>query len=96
MLTGRQVFVADGLMQMIARHIQAVPEPPSRHSPFPVPAELDAIVLDCLAKFAAQRPASAWELADRLAKCELNSTWTREDAQGWWQNRLEPEPAVAL
>jgi serine/threonine-protein kinase len=96
MLTGRQVFVADGLMQMIARHIQAVPEPPSRDSPFPVPAELDAIVLDCLAKFAAQRPASAWELADRLAKCEPNSTWTREDAQGWWQNRLEPEQAVAL
>ena len=96
MLTGRQVFQADGLMQMIARHIQAQPEPPSRHSPFTLPAELDGIVLDCLAKFASQRPASAWELADRLAQCELASAWTREDAQSWWQTRLEPEPAVAL
>ena len=96
MLTGRQVFQADGLMQMIARHIQAVPEPPSRHSPFPVPAELDEIVLDCLAKFAPQRPASAWELADRLAGCEADSPWSREDAQRWWQSRLEPEPAVTL
>jgi hypothetical protein len=96
MLTGRQVFQADGLMQMIARHIQAKPEPPSRHSPFTVPAELDEIVLDCLAKFASQRPASAWELADRLAQCEIESPWTRQDARGWWETRLEPEPAVSL
>jgi eukaryotic-like serine/threonine-protein kinase len=96
MLTGRQVFEADGLMQMIARHIQAKPEPPSRHSPFTVSAELDEIVLDCLAKFAPQRPASAWELADRLAQAEVASPWTREDARGWWQTRINPEPAITF
>jgi hypothetical protein len=96
MLTGRQVFEADGLMQMIARHIQAKPEPPSRYSPFTLPPDLDQIVLACLAKFAAERPAAAWELADRLTQCEANSPWSREDARGWWQSRLAPESAVSL
>jgi eukaryotic-like serine/threonine-protein kinase len=96
MLTGRHVFEADSVLQMVARHIQATPEPPSRHSAFPVSAELDEIVLACLAKRPANRPASAWELADRLAQCEVHSPWTREDAQRWWETRLEPEPAVSL
>ena len=96
MLTGRQVFEAESVMQMIARHIQAVPEPPSLHSAFHIPGELDEIVLACLAKRPAERPASAWELADRLAQCEIDSPWTREDARRWWETRLGPEPAVTL
>jgi serine/threonine-protein kinase len=95
MLTGRQVFDADGVLQMVARHIQATPEPPSRYSAFPISAELEEIVLACLAKRPSERPSSAWELADRLAQC-VGSPWTREDARRWWQTRLEPEPAVIL
>jgi eukaryotic-like serine/threonine-protein kinase len=83
-------------MQMIARHLQSLPVPPSRFSREPIPAHLDAIVLACLAKLPADRPASAWELADRLAECELAAPWTREDARRWWQGRLTPEPAVVL
>jgi serine/threonine-protein kinase len=95
MLTGRQVFDADGVLQMVARHIQATPEPPSRYSAFPISAELEEIVLACLAKRPSERPSSAWELADRLAQC-VGSPWTREDARRWWETRLEPEPAVIL
>jgi hypothetical protein len=95
MLTGRQVFDADGVLQMVARHIQAAPEPPSRYSPFPVPAGLEEIVLACLAKRPSDRPSSAWELADRLARC-VESPWTREDARRWWETRLEPESMVTL
>jgi hypothetical protein len=94
MLTGRQVFEAEGVIQMIARHLQATPEPPSRFSEEPIPAQLDAIVLACLAKRPADRPASAWELADRLAECELATPWTREDARRWWRARLTPESAT--
>jgi eukaryotic-like serine/threonine-protein kinase len=96
MLTGRQLFEAESVMQMIARHLQSLPVPPSRFSREPIPAHLDAIVLACLAKLPADRPASAWELADRLAECELAAPWTREDARRWWQGRLTPEPAVVL
>jgi hypothetical protein len=96
MLTGRQVFQADGVVQMIARHLQAVPQPPSRHSGFPVPPDLDDLVLACLAKHPADRPASAWELADLLEQCQVEAPWTREDARRWWETRLEPEPAMTF
>jgi serine/threonine-protein kinase len=96
MLTGRQVFEADSVIQMIARHLQSDPLPPSRVSEEPIPAQLDAIVLACLAKRPADRPPSAWDLADRLAACEPATPWTREDARRWWESRLTPEPAVSL
>jgi eukaryotic-like serine/threonine-protein kinase len=96
MLTGRQVFDADSVLQMVARHIQTAPVPPSRYSAFPISAELEEIVLACLAKRPSERPASAWELADRLTHCGAESPWTREDARRWWETRLNPEPAVSL
>lgn len=96
MLTGRQVFQAQSIMQMIVQHVQAVPDPPSRHSPFPIPALLDQLVLACLAKRPSERPSSAWELGDRLAECDVPSPWTRHDARSWWETRLEPEPMVVL
>jgi serine/threonine-protein kinase len=96
MLTGRQVFEAENVMQMIARHLQSAPMPPSRYSKEPIPGQLDAIVLACLAKQPADRPASAWVLADRLVECELAKPWTREDAHRWWESRLTPEPAVTI
>jgi serine/threonine-protein kinase len=96
MLTGRPVFDADTTVQMIARHLQATPRPPSELSPAPIPAELDAIVLACLAKRPSDRPSGAWELADRLAACELAGAWTREDARGWWGERLSLAPPVPV
>jgi len=96
MLTGRQVFEAENVMQMIARHLQSVPGPPSQFSREPIPSQLDAIVLACLAKRPTDRPASAWELADRLAECEPATPWTREDARCWWESRRMPEPAVTV
>jgi eukaryotic-like serine/threonine-protein kinase len=96
MLTGRYVFPGEGVVQIMARHIHTPPEPPSLYSLYHIPAELDAIVLACLAKNPADRPASARELADRLARCEVDDHWSRQHAQLWWESRLEPEPAVAL
>jgi serine/threonine-protein kinase len=96
MLTGRQVFEADSVLQMLLQHLQAVPDPPSLHSPFPLPPALEEIVLACLAKRPADRPVGAWEMADRLAQVQVNSSWTWEDARPWWDTRLEPEAAVTF
>jgi serine/threonine-protein kinase len=95
MLTGRLVFEGDSAIQILARHIQVPPESPSRHSTFPIPAALEEIVLACLAKRPADRPATARELADRLARCEVDSPWTREDARRWWETQSEGAHPVA-
>src|SRR6266850_146214 len=58
LLTGRLVFEADTAVKMMLQHIQNIPEPPSRFSELEVPRELDDVLLACLAKKPADRPAT--------------------------------------
>ena len=61
----------------------------SRH---PIPPELDALVLACLAKDPAARPASAAILSDALAAIPLPAPWTPARAHAWW---IEHVPQLA-
>jgi serine/threonine protein kinase len=96
MLTGRYVFTGDSSIQVVARHVSLTPVAPSRHSGFDISPALDELVLACLRKRPADRPASARELCDLLGQCEVEAAWTREDARRWWENRMMPEAAVVL
>lgn len=88
MLTGRLVFEADSAMQMLAAHLERTPAAPSVGSPFPVPAALDRLILECLAKRPEDRPASAEVMAARLREVVLDAPWTAVDASTWWESRL--------
>jgi serine/threonine-protein kinase len=105
MLTGGMVFEARTALEMIARHLDAAPAPPSEHTDRAVPIELDRIVLDCLAKDPARRPASARELARRLRAVPFADAWNAEKAESWWEvaapevveraeRAMEPAPAA--
>jgi hypothetical protein len=60
--TGRPPFVAEGVGELIVKHITE--EPPAPSSIYPgIPAAFDRLVLRCLAKNAAERFASGSELA---------------------------------
>ena len=83
LLTGRQVFEADKAMQLVTQHMQAEPTPPSSRVELPVPAELDRIVLGCLAKKPSDRPPSAADLS-RLLGAVATTPWTQDDARHWW------------
>ena len=96
MLTGRYVFTGDSPMQIVARHVSSAPVPPSRLSRFDISPTLDDLILACLQKKPADRPATARELCDRLTRCEVEAGWTREDARLWWTTQLEPEVALVL
>lgn len=66
---------------------------PSACLPAPVPDDLAALVMQCLARDQDARPADAMALDERLAKCSAAGTWTRRAASEWWANRptlLEP------
>ncbi len=67
LLTGQPVFPA-GLtaFQLQVAHVQTTPRPASALRP-DLPADLDALLADLLAKSSEARPASAQEVHDRLA-----------------------------
>jgi serine/threonine-protein kinase len=85
LLTGHAVFSADTPVAMALAHVQETPVPPSVRSRFQIPAALEALILECLAKDPAARPASAVVLGKRLAGTMLQETWTQEDAHMWWE-----------
>jgi eukaryotic-like serine/threonine-protein kinase len=87
LLTGEMVFEADTALVMIGRHLRSEPIPPSIRSGRPIPPELDQVILACLAKEPAGRPASAIELSRRLAGVEV-PRWSATDAQAWWDANL--------
>ena len=91
LLTGELVFTADTPMKLLMAHAHSAPEPPSAKTELPIPAELDALVLSCLAKNREQRPASARDLLRRLDAVKLEAAWTNERAREWWRTHLPPQ-----
>ncbi len=83
-LTGQLLFQASTPAQMLLHHAQTPPVPPSQMSELPIPRELEAVLMMCLEKKPAQRPASALELEARLARIRIERPWTQEDAREWW------------
>ncbi|HEX3826188.1 MAG TPA: serine/threonine-protein kinase [Sporichthyaceae bacterium] len=65
LLTGRPPFPDDSPVETLGRHLSEAPERPSVRRP-EVPADLDSLVLDLLAKEPTDRPANAAEVARRL------------------------------
>ena len=49
-----------------------------------MPADLQAVVLRCLAKDPAQRFAGAEELDSALAGCACAGLWAEAEAAAWW------------
>jgi hypothetical protein len=92
LLTGQLVFTGDTPMQLLIQHAQTPPEPPSARTELPIPTELDAIVLACLAKDPSDRPQTARELARRLDAVPVSSEWTPELAREWWDTH-HPVPS---
>jgi eukaryotic-like serine/threonine-protein kinase len=92
LLTGRLVFQAPNAIQMMYQHANAEPVAPSQRSELEVPADLDRIILSCLAKLPENRPQSARELSRLLATTGSASAWSEERAHRWWE-RHHPEAA---
>jgi hypothetical protein len=51
------------------------------------------LILSCLAKSPAERPASAAELEARLSACPDSAPWTAEASRGWWLRLDAKRPA---
>ena len=92
LVTGLLVFTGQTTMEIMMQHAQVAPVAPSTRTELEVPVALDRAILACLAKDPDERPASADELAERLASIEVRSRWTPERAREWWELH-HPAPA---
>lgn len=69
MLTGRMVFDAPSLVALLSKHLLDQPEPPSRRRPdLRISADLDELVLSCLAKEPKARLPSMERVIEEIAK----------------------------
>jgi eukaryotic-like serine/threonine-protein kinase len=84
LLTGMLVFEGENALQVMMQHVQAEPRRPSQRVEQPVPAGLEQLVMACLEKDPARRPATAEAVGDRLDAVLLPSEWTAERAEEWW------------
>jgi len=92
LLTGSLVFPKrEGLAAAVA-HVKDIPVPPSTRTELPIPNALDNIVLRCLAKDPAERPAGCAELARLLRDCIPDGSWSQSDAHAWWESNHPPIP----
>ena len=85
LLTGRPPFEAGDAMSMLMHHSSTTPLPPSAMSEETIPADVDALVLECLSKAPAQRPANADVLLERLSTLSVADRWEPRHARGWWE-----------
>ncbi len=89
LLTGSLVFEGDNPLQVVLKHIQTEPVPPSVRLGRPVPEALERVILGCLAKAPGARPADAATLADALTLAGADD-WTQRDAKRWWETTFTP------
>jgi serine/threonine-protein kinase len=93
LLTGTHVFDGNSVIEVCAHHLNTVPEPPSKRVKASIPADLEQLILACLAKRPEDRPASAHVFLDRLRACASAGVWTHERAREWWslhRDQLRP------
>lgn len=90
LLTGEHVFEDATLIGICLKHLESAPIPPSqRGQKRAVPGALEQLILGCLAKAQADRPATA-----TLLHAELNAIastlppWTAARAEAWWNTHL--------
>jgi serine/threonine-protein kinase len=89
LLTGRDVFEGATVVEVCASHLHTKPEPPSARLKAPVPADLEAIVMSCLAKSPDDRPASAEALRGQLLACVDAKEWSDARGHEWWEQHRE-------
>ena len=95
LLTGTLVFPDNNPMSMALKHVQATPDPPSARTELPIPAELEQLVLRCLEKRPADRPANVREIAGVLARIDL-PVWSEDDAAAWWKLHLPRSSSLRI
>jgi serine/threonine-protein kinase len=92
LLTGQPPFTGKSAVEIYHGHLYERPPSPSERLGKPVPAEIEDLVMECLAKSPRDRPSTAGELADLLDAMQAAHPWSKANAKAWWQScRMPPK-----
>jgi hypothetical protein len=83
LVTGEDVFTGHNVIEVCGHHIHSVPVRPSERLGTPIAPDLEQLILSCLEKDPANRPASARALLSALRACADAESWSEEDARRW-------------
>lgn len=86
LLTGKSVFDASTIVELLQKHVTESPLPPSQRVHVSVSPEFEDVLLSCLEKSRSRRPQTARDLAQMLLRCPTAGMWTVLDAEAWWSN----------
>jgi eukaryotic-like serine/threonine-protein kinase len=87
-LTGRPPFEGDTAFAVMMAHARDPVAPPSQYCPG-LPADLEAVVLRCLAKKPDERYPTVKALGEALAACAAAPEWGPNRAETWWKTTAE-------
>jgi len=92
LLTGKPLFELKNLRDVLMQQVNTMPPKPSDRLGRPICSDLEKLVMQCLAKDPRQRPPNASSLEESLARCESAGTWTRKEAEAWWNQNISYAP----
>jgi eukaryotic-like serine/threonine-protein kinase len=87
LLTGKTVFEAATVVEMCSKHMVEEPISPSKRLGKLLSADLEALVLACLAKDRAVRPSSATALREAFLACKDAERYDPQTSRAWWHDR---------
>jgi serine/threonine-protein kinase len=94
MVTGRPPFERATPADVLRAHVSEPVKPP-RELAADVPADLEAVILRCLAKRPEDRYADARAVADALGACSCATEWNEALAEGWWLEKASAPSAAS-
>ena len=88
LVTGTQAFSGSSVVDILGKHLNEAPEPPSKRTGRGLDRGLERLLLRCLEKDPSRRPADARELLAELEKVGTDERpWTQAEARAWWETR---------
>jgi len=92
LLTGKPLFELKNLRDVLMHQVNKMPPKPSERLGKPIGSDLEKLIMQCLSKEPDERPPNASSLEAALANCQAACTWTRKEAEAWWNQHVSPSP----
>jgi len=86
LLCGQHLFDPGDDVDILFKVVNDSPRPYPEFVQSQIPAELETLISDCLAKDPADRPQSVQEIYDRLNNICFEFPWTQTEAARWWED----------